>query len=111
MGRWATAQKRGSAAFAGSIAAPISSDWSVAPTAATTANINRLVAVPAGADGMGRLLKNSVGTVIGDGNPTAATPLVQGGLISGQTFYYRIAWYRGTVRVSEWSDEKSATQP
>lgn len=112
VGRWASQSKAGSASGTGFLPAPVAADWTVTPTGGTTANVVRSVSLPGGADGFGRLLRNNAtGAILGEGAQVPGTTIAQGGLVSGDTYRWNIAWYRGTVRVSDWGDTKIATQP
>lgn len=112
MGKWASNVKRGGAGMFGTLPPPAAADWTVAPTSPTNALITRVASLPGGADGFGRLLRVSPnGAPIGGDNITVGTTINQGGLTTAVTYLWNIAWYRGSARISEWSDTKTTLQP
>lgn len=112
MGKWAQYQKRGTARASGPLGAPSGADWSVGTPAVPATPINRIAAIPSGADAWSPQSQlASGGAIISNGAIASGTPLNVGTPVAATAYRVRIAWFRGTLQVSDWSDWKPCTTP
>lgn len=110
MGKFAQYQKRGSSKGQGTLPAPILTDFTPGGPGATSIAIGRNVSIPAGADQWGVLVQPGAGGAPQGTSPVqSGTPITVTGLTTLTPYKVRIAWFLGTVRVSEWSDFKTFT--
>lgn len=110
MGKWASQRKSGSANHLGLMTAPGAADWTAIAFDATTIQGQRLVAIPAPADFWGYIaFPAAAGTPIATGGPGSGSALNVGGLTTGTNYRVLAAWYKGSVRISDWSAPKNAT--
>jgi len=88
----------------------LAADWTTGTPLATAIPINRVAAIPFPADSMGGFAQTSpVGGPLLVSPITATTPFNVSGLVTATTYSIRMAWFRGTLRLSDWSDPKIAT--
>lgn len=105
MGKWSTYQKRGSAAFFGTMPAPADADWTVGTPTTTTIPCTRVAAVPGGATQMlWRAINNTTNVLAA---AFQASPV--SGLTTGTQYRVQAAWFNGGVQVSDASPAKLAT--
>lgn len=110
MGKWAQYQKRGTARHHGFLSAPVATDWSVGTPLASSCPMNRLVPIPTGAlDWSIQTTLATGGAPVGTAGISASTPISATGLTTATNYRSRIAWFNGTLRVSDWSDWKTFT--
>lgn len=105
MGKFATYLKRGTSKQFGSMAPPISTDWSLTSAIAGQYSAARLVPIPPPATVWGVRLRTATGAW-GAPNQNSATPIT-GAATSGQIYFAQIAWFNAALeQLSPWSDTK-----
>lgn len=111
MGKWSSMRRAAGQHAAGVLAPPGPTEWQIDGHTPTTITAERLVSRPLGCDGVGTLaVPVATGTPATLSPPVALQPVLTG-LVSGTAYRVYMAWYSGSVRVSEWSAAKLDTTP
>ena len=111
MGKWARKRRTGSNAAFGIMPAPNAADFSIGTPAVPTTPINRLVSIPAPAtDWSVRSIRTATGAISMSGI-SAVTPINANTAVAATAYKIQVAWFAGTVQLSDWTTLGTITTP
>lgn len=110
MGKYSQYAKRGSAQRTGYLNAPQGTNWHFSGPGATSVNAHLDLGFPAGADAWGVVVQLAAGGAFVGTQPVGSgTPLNITGLVTATNYQGKAAWYKGTVRISDFSAAQTFT--
>lgn len=109
MGKWAQYMKRGSAALAGILPAPVVGDFTMGTPTTSSVPVTRNTAPPTPATTVYWAALNSITGAVANTGSSASASFSVTGLSSGSTYNLIFSWGNAVNRLSDWGPKYFVT--